>query len=73
MAWEIGTLRERLLDAKQVAVWLCVSRAWVLDHASGRRRPTLPSVKLGKSVRFKPSEVETFLVECQRISRRGAA
>ena len=60
--------REPLLDAIKVAEWLGVSRGWVLDPASGRRRPHLKSVKLGKSVRFKPSDVELFLGTWERES-----
>ena len=60
-------MTESLLTPKEVADWLCVSGAWVLDHASGRRRPYLPSVKLGKVVRFRREEVEAFILECRRI------
>ena len=59
-----------LMDAIQVGQWLGVSRSWVLDHARGRRRPVLPSVKLGKSVRFRPADVEGFVRECERIVGR---
>jgi excisionase family DNA binding protein len=64
---------ERLLTPKAVAEWLEVSAGWVLDHASGRRRPVLPSVKLGKSVRFRRDEVEKFIDQCSRITRGAAA
>ena len=58
--------RERLLGVVEVADWLCVSPSWVRDHASGRRRPKLPSVKLGKSLRFRASEVEEFITACRQ-------
>lgn len=61
---------ESLLTPKQVADWLGISVAWVLDHAS-RRRPHLPSVKLGKVVRFRREDVEQFIAECVRISGGG--
>jgi predicted DNA-binding transcriptional regulator AlpA len=64
---------EKLLGAKEVAHWLGVSRAWVFEHSNGRRRPFLPSVKLGKSVRYRPIDVDAFIVECERFSRKGAA
>jgi excisionase family DNA binding protein len=57
---------ERLLTPKEVAELLAVSVPWVLDHAS-RRRPLLPSVKLGKAVRFRREEVEGFIRECARM------
>jgi excisionase family DNA binding protein len=59
---------EQLLTPKDVAEWLCVSVPWVLDHASGRRRPHLPSAKLGKVVRFHREEVQAFIQDCQRIA-----
>lgn len=57
---------EGLLSANDIAKLLGVSRAWVLAHANGRRRPELPSVKLGKLVRFKASSIEKFIQECSR-------
>ena len=51
---------EDLLTPKEVAAILGVSVAWVLDHAS-RRSPRLPSVKLGKPVRFRRAEIEKFI------------
>ncbi len=63
---------ERLLAAKEVAQWLGVSAPWVLDHSSGRRAPHLPSVKLGKSVRFRRADVEQFIEECLRMKGRAA-
>ena len=61
---------EKLLNPRQVAEWLDVSSAWVLDHASGRRRPSLPSVKLGKVVRFRHGDVEQFIQDCLRFEQR---
>ena len=61
---------ERLLTPRDVAEILSVSVAWVLDHSS-RRRPFLPSVKLGKVVRYRREEVEEFIRECARM--KGAA
>lgn len=57
---------ERLLTPKEVAEILSVSTAWVLDHST-RRRPHLPSVKLGKAVRFRRTDVEEFIRECARL------
>jgi excisionase family DNA binding protein len=65
--------REALLSATEVAQWLGVSRAWVYEHSNGRRRPGSPSVKLGKSVRFRPADVERFIIECERFNRGRAA
>ena len=52
-----------LLTAADVARWLQVSRAWVSQHACGRRRPVIPSVKLGKTRRFRQEDVERWLRE----------
>jgi predicted DNA-binding transcriptional regulator AlpA len=63
--------REALLDASQVARFLGVSKSWVLDHSNGRRRPLLRSVKLGKCVRFRQSDVEDLLDACERHLGNG--
>jgi excisionase family DNA binding protein len=55
-----------LLNAEQAAERLGVSRAWILAHANGQRRPKLPSAKLGKLVRFRPEDLERFIEECSR-------
>ena len=65
-------MREELITAAEVARWLNVSRAWVFEHANGRRRPHLPSVKLGKSVRFRPIDVDAFIRECERFCIRAS-
>jgi predicted DNA-binding transcriptional regulator AlpA len=65
----MSQMPERLLTPKEVAEILAVSPAWVLDHSS-RRRPHLPSVKLGKAVRFRAIDVAQFIHECARM--RGA-
>jgi excisionase family DNA binding protein len=63
---------DRLLTPREVAEILSVSVPWVLDHAS-RRRPLLPSVKLGKAVRFRREEVEEFIRECARMNGGASA
>jgi excisionase family DNA binding protein len=60
---------ERLLTAPEVAEWLGVSSRWVLSHAAGLNRPVLPSVKLGKAVRFARGDVEEFIRQCARQYR----
>jgi excisionase family DNA binding protein len=59
---------EPLLTAQDVARILRVSVAWVYDHAD-RKRPRLPSVRLGKAVRFRLEDVERFI---EAMSRRAA-
>ena len=60
---------ERLLTATEVAARFGVSKAWVSAHASGARQPALPSIRLGRSVRFAPRDIEQFLQQ----NRRAAA
>ena len=57
------TSRAPLLKAAEVAQWLQVSVGWISDHASGRRKPLLPSKKLGKVRRFVETEVEEWLLK----------
>jgi predicted DNA-binding transcriptional regulator AlpA len=52
-----------LLDPTEVARWLGVSAAWVRDHAT-RKSPRLPTIKVGKMLRFRPADVENFIQDC---------
>jgi len=63
----LGYPMEKLLTAGQVAEILNVSTAWVYDHAE-RKRPQLPSVRLGKAVRFRPGDIENFIEEMSRFA-----
>ena len=61
------TALETLLTAQEVAAWLGVSTRWVLAHAAVLNRPVLPSVKLGKAVRFERGAVTEFIRACARF------
>ena len=63
---EIDVKRQKLLTVRDVAEWLNMSTGWVRDHATGRRGPVPPSVKLGKALRFREDEVEAWLRELSR-------
>ena len=54
-------VRSQLLTVRQVAEWLNVSPSWVRDHATNRRRPALPALKLGKSLRFCEDQGAEFI------------
>src|SRR5712692_3494818 len=57
------TIRQ-LVRARDVATKLGVSISWVIQHASGKRKPYLPAVKMGPGrspLRFDPSDVEKFM------------
>jgi excisionase family DNA binding protein len=56
---------DRLLTAREVARILNVSTAWVYDHAD-RKRPLVPSVRLGKALRFRPEDVQQFIHDMTR-------
>lgn len=58
----------RLLSVEEVAALLGMSTAWVRQHASGLRRPIIPSVKLGKSVRFRRDRVLQFIESMERCA-----
>ena len=58
----------QLVKAKDVAVKLGVSVSWVIQHASGKRKPMLPAVKMGPGrspLRFDPIDVEKFIDDCR--------
>lgn len=59
----------RFLTVAEVARWLAVSPSWVRDHATGRRRPALPSIKLGKSLRFDARTITEWLDALRRNGR----
>jgi hypothetical protein len=71
---EVKPIRQ-LIKAADVARKLGVSISWVVQHASGKRKPYLPAVKMGPGrspLRFDPSDVEKFIDECRRIAGQRA-
>ena len=68
------TIRQ-LVRARDVATKLGVSISWVIQHASGKRKPYLPAVKMGAGrgpLRFDPGDVEKFIDESRRIAGQRA-
>jgi excisionase family DNA binding protein len=62
----------QLMTPRELAQYLKVSTAWVRDHASGRRQPALPAIRLGDrrgQLRFRRNDIDTFL----EIHARNAA
>jgi excisionase family DNA binding protein len=51
---------EKLLTPREVASWLDVSVDWVQDHAT-TKAPRIPSVRIGKLIRFRREDVVTFI------------
>lgn len=71
---EVKPIRQ-LIKAAEVARKLGVSISWVVQHASGKRNPYLPAVKMGPGrspLRFDPSDVEKFIDDCRRIAGQRA-
>ena len=65
-----STVRQ-LIKAKDVALKLGVSVSWVIQHASGKRQPYLPAVKMGPGrspLRFDPRDVEKFIDQCRDLA-----
>jgi len=60
-----------LLTAREVARQLGVSVTWVLQHASGFRKPQVPSIKLGGAVRFRQEDITVFIEHCRRCMANG--
>ncbi len=52
---------ERMLDIKELAERLKVPISWVYDRTRLKGPECIPHYKIGKYVRFKESEVVTFL------------
>jgi excisionase family DNA binding protein len=57
-----------LMTVQEVAEFLRVSVTFVYDHSNGNRQPFLPSVKMGKSVRFRRAAVMAFIKEQERAA-----
>ena len=66
-----------LWTPEQVARRLNVSPDWVRDHSS-RKEPRLPVIRLGggpgraELLRYRPSQIEKFIEEMERLSTRNS-
>ena len=59
-------MSERLVDAQAVAERLGVPKSWVLQQA---RSDAIPTVRLGRYVRFDLDDVDRWLADCKRPGR----
>jgi excisionase family DNA binding protein len=59
---------DKLLCVAEVAEMLCIRPTTVYQWSYERR---LRTVKLGRSLRFRQSDVETFIRSCERPALRG--
>jgi len=75
VATDIRPIRQ-LVKARDVAKKLGGAAFHGLSkHASGKRKPYLPAVKMGPGrnpLRFDPNDVEKFIDECRRIAGQRA-
>lgn len=58
---------ERLLTVEQVSEILQVPPTWIYKHTKRRAPNRLPHVKLGKYVRFRESEIISFIERSRRV------
>jgi excisionase family DNA binding protein len=59
----------RLLTAKEVDELLQLNASWVLDAA---RRNAIPHIRLGRYVRFRRIDIETWLLDQRRGPQVGS-
>lgn len=52
---------DRLLTVNEVAEWFRVPPSWVYSRTRARGPQRLPFIKIGKYVRFDPSELRAFV------------
>ncbi len=64
----MNTVETPLMTVPEVAELLRMSTSFVRQHANGRRQPMLPSVKMGKSVRFRRAAVHAFIRSMERAA-----
>jgi hypothetical protein len=53
-----------LLTPEELTSELKVTKAWLRDHVSGRRKPLLPHIRLGDrrgQIRFRRVDIDAFL------------
>ena len=64
-------LGEQLIDVRQAALMFNLPSYW-LSQAKERQQRRFPHYRVGKLVRFKPAELEAWIV-AQQPSREGDA
>ena len=58
---------DELLTVSEIATVLKVPVSWVYERSRRRGRDRIPHVKLGKYLRFSPTEVKTWLDQLREI------
>jgi hypothetical protein len=66
-----AVLGEQLIDARQAALMFNLPTYW-LSQAKERQQRRIPHYRVGKLVRFKPNELEAWIV-AQQVSGKEVA
>jgi predicted DNA-binding transcriptional regulator AlpA len=59
----------QLLSVQEVASLLHVPVSWVYEHTRPRCATPLPHIKLGKYLRFLPTDIRTYLEDARSVHR----
>ena len=66
-----AVLGEQLIDARQAALMFNLPTYW-LSQAKERQQRRIPHYRVGKLVRFKPNELEAWIVAQQASGKEAA-
>ena len=66
-----AVLGEQLIDSRQAALMFNLPSYW-LSQAKERRQRRIPHYRVGKLVRFKPNELEAWIVAQQASGKEVA-
>lgn len=61
-----ATHNQKLVGVEEVAAFLGVPKSWVYERTRRRGNECLPHLKVGKYLRFRLSDVETYLETLRR-------
>lgn len=71
IAYQFAPGANFLLTAREVASILKVPVSWVYKHTRPECGNPLPHIKVGKYLRFLPSDIREYLITVQSRSRRN--
>jgi hypothetical protein len=63
---------EQIYTVAEVAARYRVGPGWVTDHATGKRAPLLPGMKIGKCWRFTTQNLADFDQHCAALAEQIA-
>lgn len=59
---------EKLLTVDELSAIIGMSPGWIYQHSTGKRQPCIPSVKIGKSRRFRAATVLAWIAGLERAA-----